>query len=602
MSQVLQPWRKQSLRTQILVFVVLVSVLIVALMGAALFYSTSAIITGEASDATAMAIDGGGHQLEMFVDQLKGITGILVENPQVRRYFGLPEPETGALSGDRDDIDALIASLLHANTNIVSIFLVGADGWIITNETDLDMSFTGSIQDQEWYKAALASDMPILTSARMQDFSMDKEGWVISLGREIMDDQNQPAGILRIDLKYQAIESVLRSLDLGANGYAFILNDDGQVVYHRDPTFFASEEKRQQLLHVLDMPDPELIKQGRLIHKYHLTNADWLLVGVASLDGVARMQRDIFVVLWILGSILFMVTLISISLFARRVTQPIRRLEQAMAEVEQSLSILDGKAGQDMPLISTDVAGSAEIESLSHHFQSMMERIRSLMAEIRRQEQVLRRSELDTLYSQVNPHFLYNTLDTIVWLAELGSIDRVIATCKAMARYFRLSLRGGSTTTTVRNELDHVRQYLLIQKERYQEKLSFEITADESLMDISMPRILLQPLVENAINHGIRRLPGNGLIQITAAAAGDADLLLSVHDNGPGFDRAVPVQRNDPERLGGIGLQNVAERVRLYYGDGYGLTIESEPGVGSTVSLRLKKNPANGWIIKNPAD
>ena len=597
MKPVLTPWRKKSLRSQILVFVVLVSVLIVALMGSALFYSTSAIITGEASDATAMAIDGGGHQLEMFVDQLKGITGLLVENPQVRRYFGQPEPQPETPGGDRrdrDDIDALVASLLHANANIVSIFLVGADGRIITNETDLDMSFTGSIQDQEWYQAALASDMPILTSARMQEFSMDKEGWVISLGREIMDDRNQPAGILRIDLKYQAIESVLRSLDLGANGYAFILNDAGQVVYHRDPAFFADEVKRQQLLHVLDMPDPELIKQGRLIHKYHLANTDWLLVGVASLDGVARMQRDIFVVLWILGSVLFMVTLISISLFARRVTQPIRRLEQAMAEVEKSLSIIDSQAGQDLPAISVDGAGSAEIESLSRHFQSMMERIRTLMAEIRRQEQVLRRSELDTLYSQVNPHFLYNTLDTIVWLAELGSMDRVISTCKAMARYFRLSLRGGSTTTTVRDELDHVRQYLLIQKERYQEKLSFEIAADENLLDINLPRILLQPLVENAINHGIRRLPGNGLIRIAATDLGETDFRLSVQDNGPGFDDAVSVQRTDPERLGGIGLQNVAERVRLYYGDGYGLTIESEPGSGATVSLRLRKKPAGG--------
>jgi len=155
-----------------------------------------------------------------------------------------------------------------------------------------------------------------------------------------------------------------------------------------------------------------------------------------------------------------------------------------------------------------------------------------------------------------------------------------------MASFFRLSLRGGSELTTVRDELEHVRQYLLIQKERYQEKLSFEIQADERLQELSIPKIILQPLVENAIHHGIRSLRGKGLIRIKTEKT-EEGILLSVEDNGLGFDTKVPLKRDESARLGGVGLQNVDERIKLYYGDDYGLDLESTPGKGTKVKLRL---------------
>lgn len=572
----MKPWRLWGIRTQILVFYLAATLFIVGAMGLALFFSTTRIVSQEVAKTTATAIDKSGRQLEMYIDQLKGLSDLLAESPQVHRYFDQSSPDDVA-GDERRDIERMIQGMLNTNPEIASIILIGAKGQLITNEQNLEMHYSGDIQDQEWYQEALGSTMPILTSARMQEFSMDKDNWVISLGRELTD-QNQEKkhlGVLRIDLKYDAIESILKDMSLGQEGYSYILNQSQQVVYHPNPQYFSQEEKRLELIDMLEMEGNELSREYKLTHRYDLNNSDWVLVGVASLDGVRRMETEIIIVLVVLGSVLLLAAFGSSAIYASSVARPIRQLEKAMEEVEKGS-------------LATEVAvvGSAEIASLSTHFLSMLDRIRELMQEIRSKEQFLRASELKTLYSQINPHFLYNTLDTIVWLAEFGNTERVISVSKAMARFFRLSLRGGSETTTVRDELDHVRQYLFIQKERYQDKLSYEIQAEDGLMDISIPKILLQPLVENAIYHGLRKMPGGGMIRITARKGEKEDLFLAVEDNGGGFEDAE--KGKDPLRLGGVGLKNVAERIRLYYGEDYGLSIANRPGQGATIILRLK--------------
>ena len=571
----MKKWYSFSLRTQILTFYIIGIAVIVIVMGTTLFYSTSRIITKEVAKTTETAIDKSGSQLEMYIDRLKGLSDLLAENPQICRYFGQDHINWKEHQNDKSDIEALITSILKSDKEIESIILVGADGRIITNEKKLNMNFAGNVREQEWYKDTLKEMMPILTSAKMQEFSMDKNNWVISLGHEIKNEQGQHIGILRIDLKYKAVEAILKDLNLGVKGFAFIMNSKNQVVYHKDTSYFRDNKKRLELLNIIKMKDIELSRLQMLVHRYKLNNTDWLLVGVSTLDSAVQMQNDIIIALWILGTIMLIFALGSSSLFASNVSKPVRKLEKIMTQVE------DGIFNADFSII-----GSAEIESLSKHFKSMMKEIQKLMDEIRVKEKSLRLSEIKTLHSQINPHFLYNTLDTIVWMAELGDMAKVVSVSKAMASFFRLSLRGGSELTNVRDELEHVKQYLLIQKERYQDKLSFEIHADESLYDVSIPKIILQPLVENSIYHGIRNLTGMGKIIIEAVKT-DNGLIFTVEDNGIGFDVGVPRKNESASLLGGVGLQNVDERIRLYYGDGFGLDITSTIGKGTKVILKL---------------
>jgi two-component system sensor histidine kinase YesM len=518
----------------------------------------------------------------MYIDDLKGLSLLLVESPAVVRYFSGP----GGSTEDLSDIEAQLASILSANPEICSLFLIGTDGRVVTNEKGLDMAALDDLKSQDWYKAALGGGMPVLTSARMQEFTMDRDSWVVSLGRELSDGAGRSVGSLRIDLKYDALSAILSRLDLGVRGTAFLVGADDRMVYHRDPSYFTDDEKRTDLLRKLDMPASELSRSGLLLHVHPLANADWRLVGLASLDGVARMQRDIVLVLWGLGSVLLLLALGITGVFVRSISNPVQRLEQAMAQVEIGMP---GMASALTGALEEGPMGSAEIAELTRHFRRMLERIRSLVEEIRDKDASLHAAELQTLYSQVNPHFLYNTLDTIVWLAELGDRERVVSTCQSLARYLRLSLHGGSNRTTVREELDLVRQYLLILKERYGDRLDFNVSADESLLDLVIPGILLQPIVENAIQHGVRLLPSGGRVDVSAVPEGES-ILLSVHDNGPGFDPSVPVLRSEADRFRGVGLQNVSERIRLTYGDAGGLSIRSAPGEGTTVELRLGRD------------
>ena len=430
--------------------------------------------------------------------------------------------------------------------------------------------------EQDWYKDAINSKMPVLTSARMQEFSMDKDNWVISIGREIIDEENNHIGVIRIDLHYNAIEKVLSNLNLGNEGFAFVINEKEEVVYHNDSLYFTDPDKKSELIHILEMQDKELSKENILTHSYQLKNADWLLVGVSVLDSVVKIQKDIILSLLIFESIFLLIAFGISAMFSASISRPIKSLEEIMESFNYKNMTTD-----------FEVKGSAEISNLSVHFKSMIERIRNLLEEVKANEKLIRSSELKVLYSQINPHFLYNTLDTIVWMAELGDTEKVVHLSKAMATFFRLSLSGQNDMTTIKNELEHVRQYLTIQKERYQDKLSFEIFHDKSMEEIQIPKIILQPIVENSIFHGIRKLHRNGKILINAFKENN-HIIFTIEDNGVGYDTSKKTSIKETVPLGGVGLKNVEERIRLYYGKDSGISISSKEGKGTIVRISIK--------------
>ena len=576
------PDRLRSIRTQISMYFVVITVLIIAVMGLSLFYTLSGIISAEVAKATSMAINKSANYLELYLDQIKGVSRLLAENPQTRRLFSESVTASEAYKAYKADVEQQISTVLQMNKEIISIILVGRDGRLVTNERQLEMGLSHNMMDEPWYKEALGKDsMPVLTSARMRDFSIDKDDWVISLSREIKGERGEHLGVLLIDFKYDVIKRNLSGLDLGRNGFAFIINDRGEVVYHKDTAYFQNDAKRLELIRMLDMPKNQLADEFKLIHSYHLVNADWMLVGVASLDGIIRMQQDMMHLMLILGAVMLICFLASTFYFSRRVTAPLLKLQRAMDSVEK-----------DMMDLEISAVGGIEAENLARHFNKMVLRIRSLLAEIVEKEKYLRSYELRALHSQINPHFLYNTLDTIVWMAEFKDSEKVIAITKALARFFRLSLGDGAVTTTLRDEIDHVRQYLFIQKERYESKLGYDIQVDDSILDVEIPKIILQPIVENAVYHGIRPLASGGMLTIEAYPL-DEDIVFKIKDNGIGFDTSKlseETQTNGERlRLGGVGINNVDKRLKLYYGEGYGLSVNSRPGEGTEVTIVMRR-------------
>ena len=247
--------------------------------------------------------------------------------------------------------------------------------------------------------------------------------------------------------------------------------------------------------------------------------------------------------------------------------------------------------------------GSYEIKHLGKSIGDMAAQIRLLMNDIVTEHEAKRKQEFDTLQSQINPHFLYNTLDIIVWMIENEQKAEAVKVVTALARFFRISLSKGKSIITVRDELEHVRNYLMIQHMRFKNKFSYTIEAEDEVTELASLKLMLQPLVENAIYHGMEFMDGDGEIVLRAWKEGD-ELYFEVRDNGLGMTKEQvenlfsSASHAVSTKGSGIGVKNVNERIKLYFGEEYGLTIESEPDEGTAIRIHLPAVPYSEVLEK----
>ncbi|MCA1054935.1 sensor histidine kinase [Rossellomorea aquimaris] len=568
----MKQWLK-SLRAQIFLFTMLISIITISILGIIVYFGSSKVVLQQSIQTSKMAVEKGSASVGMYIERLNVLSELLAKDPSTKQALS-SEDRSG-----ESNLNTIINNVLDSDPNIQSVIVIGKDGYVMSNEKDLNMTLSSDMMKEKWYTAALKErGIPVLTSARMQKFSMDQDNWVISISREVRDESGQHLGVVLLDIQYKGIEDAFHDLMLGQNGYAFILNNSGELVYHRDPSYFTDKGKKQELLDIWKSKEGYDGANNTLVHKANIQNSDWVLVGVSSLDGLSQVRKQLLGTILIVGIGLFVLVLIVTPLVAKRITNPIHRLEKAMQKVQHG--VLD---------VHVTESGIAEVEHLSKHFNVMTKEIKRLLKDIEQKEKDLRSYELSVLRGQINPHFLYNTLDTIVWMAEFNDSERVIMVTKALAQFFQLSLSGGNEFTTIENELNHVKQYLIIQKERYGEKLNYTIDADQEILEVKIPKIILQPLIENAIYHGIREKSVNGHIQISAKKD-ESSIKLIVEDDGVGFDPQTRLEQVSDEqsiRLGGIGIRNVDDRLKLYYGEEYGVTVDSVVGVGTRVVVVL---------------
>lgn len=563
----------QKIQVQMALYILTLGFIILTLSGSILYFSISNIILEESIANAKSSIEKTGNYVDHYIRQLKSLSLLLAEDSNVEAYFSDENLDS------EDAIDKLIRTTLKGNPFIRSVTFVGKNGSILSNEESLHMSTSYDMMKEEWYVKAISDEMPVLTSARQQTFNMDKDNWVISLSRELKNTQGENIGVLLLDMDYTFLEDTLQNLDLGNEGYAFILNKENQVVYHKDASYFMNQEKQAELTQLLKGKKGYDSKSNTLIQSNSLLNCQWYLVGVSSLDRLYQVKRQVIEALLLTSIILFVSVGFLGSFMASKITNPIRLLEKAMTDLEDGL--------KEVPIQEN---GCYEAKSLSLHFNSMVNKISMLMEDVAEQQRSIKNYEIKVLQSQINPHFLYNTLDTIVWMAEFNDSEKVIAITKALANFFRLSLSGGSELTTLHHEMKHVEDYLFIQQQRYGDALQYSINYHDEQKDIEIPKIILQPFVENAIYHGLKNKGGK--IDITAHLS-HHDLLITIKDNGMGFD--VNASNNESKakhvKLGGVGISNVSQRLKLYYGSDYGVSIESKPGSGTTVTLKLKEQP-----------
>ena len=446
-------------------------------------------------------------------------------------------------------------------------------------------------EDEEWFVNALNKTENIHFTLphvqKMFEKGDNSYNWVISMSRavEITVGGSTEQAVLLIEMAYQGLEEVLDEVTLGNGGYIYLMDSNGDIIWHPKFELIASGRVKENNLVAAGYDDGsrEEVFNGtrQTVVTKTVGYTGWKLVGVIKGTGISlNMLKTRLFIVFVILLIIFIVILIN-SYISFRVTNPIRELEKSVKELEE------GNLDADIYM-----GGSYEVQHLGKSVQDMKFRIKGLMQDIVSEHEEKRKSEFDSLQAQINPHFLYNTLDIIVWQIENEKQSEAVHTVTALARFFRLSLGKGKNIVTVRDEIDHVKNYLMIQHMRFKNKFDYEFDIAEDVLELPSLKLMLQPLVENAIYHGMEFMDGDGMIMVKAWRKED-ELYLSVADNGLGMteDKVEMILTGESTsgngRGSGIGVKNVNERIKLYFGEAYGLTIDSEPDEGTTVIIHL---------------
>lgn len=490
-----------------------------------------------------------------------------------------------------DDIKKGMNLIYVNNDNMIDdIALISGKGELIESMPALRLKDNSNVLEKDFFKKSMAESeyinfsMPHIRD--LFDRNESSYSWVISLSRavEVTDEGKATQALLLINLNYRYFEEIFSNVNLGNGGYVYLTNDRGDIIWHPKQNEIYSGRFNEDNKYAATLKDgitvENLSGKNLTLNVRTIGYTGWKLVGVTpsaalGIDGI----KFRFFVLFVADLFLFLLAMIN-AFISDKISNPIKRLDGSVREIESG--------NLDVEIVPS---GSYEVEHLGKSIKNMLGRIKVLMSDLVAEHNAKRKSEFDTLQSQINPHFLYNTLDIIVWMIENENSDKAVNIVTALAKFFRISLSKGKNIITVKDEVEHVRNYLMIQNMRFKNRFEYSIDVDEKVLSYSSLKLMLQPLVENAIYHGMEFMDGDGEIDVKVFKEDDS-LYFTITDNGLGMseDMVETLLSKDfvPSKKGsGIGVKNVNERIKLYFGSEYGLKVESEPDEGTKITIHL---------------
>lgn len=485
-----------------------------------------------------------------------------------------------------DELKQQIDVIMKTRNDIVALAVFSENGELISGAPLYNVKSGSVIKAQDWFTSPLKEPANLyFSSPHVQNIFESHHSWVISLSREIWFNINgkREKGVLLVDMNFNSIDQLCQNARLGNRGYIFIVDSDSNIVYHPQQQLInaglKSEDTEGIKTHVFGRYYDHFNGEERLITIEPIEYCRWRTVGIAYMDEIVTSKNQIEdFILWALLLEIIFIFIIS-AFISTRISNPIKKLERSMKLVEQG--IMD---------INIDVKGEAEVVQLSKAYNLMLQKIRSLMDQIVAEQETKRKSEFEVLQAQINPHFLYNTLNSVVRMMGSSRNEEAITMITSISKLFRISLSKGKSIITVQEEIEHVRNYLIIQSLRYKNKFTFDIQAEDEVLECRTIKLILQPIVENSIYHGLEHLFIEGKILVTASKA-DGKLLFQITDNGLGIRRPVlediMAGTHKSKEGSGVGLVNIQQRIQLYYGKPYGIEVESEPEAGTTVKIWL---------------
>ena len=403
--------------------------------------------------------------------------------------------------------------------------------------------------------------------------------WVVTMTARL--DEGGEAAWVSLDLSFSSLSSYINNVGIGTRGYCFLLDAGGNIIYHPQQQLIYSGLKSEDTA-ALAALDDGVYDNGTVITCVNsVEDSGWRVVGVSYVDElVDRNMAEMMQLSALLGALVLGGAVLTSWLLSRLLGRPLRGLAAAMESFEKDAD----------HFTYHPVGGTREVQELSASFSHMVGRIQQLMVTVRQEEVNLRKTELKALQAQINPHVLYNTLDSIAWMCEQGQNADAVRMVHALARLFRISISKGHELIPIAREIEHAESYLQIQKYRYKNRFTYHFEVDPGCLDYLCNKITLQPIIENAINHGLDLMVEEGHITVEVCPDGQ-DILFRVRDDGVGMtpEQVAAILNKGPSDRTGIGIKNVNDRLKIYFGKQYGLRIDSVPDEGTCVEIRMPK-------------
>ena len=561
---------------------VLILSAVVIVTGVSMNFTNTSIFENS-SEYTHTIIQQMNQNIDSYIDYMENIAYLISSNDDVQEYLFADEVDNEG----RYRILNQLQTILDSRSDIRNVGVISKNGRMLINDGSKSINQDLDLNTQDWYANALKSpNGPILTSSHVQHIISGERPWVITLSRGIRDrsGSGEKEGVFFIDLNYSAISELCDQSTVGTKGYAFILDAKGNIVYHPQQQQLYNELQTENISLIMKTKEDTVLtgmgNNGKLYSISRSYKTGWTVVDCTSVSELLRKSRQAQIVYVLTAVVLVIVALLFSRFMARSITLPIQKLCDTMKKVQEG------------DFSSTDVVVDSrnEIGSLTKSFDVMTHRIQELMEQNVHEQEQKRKSELKALQSQINPHFLYNTLDSIIWMAEGKKNEEVVLMTASLARLLRQSISNEDEEVPIANEVEYAKGYLTIQKMRYKDKLEFQIDVDSSILYIPLIKLVLQPIIENAIYHGLKYKESKGLL-IVKGFMKDGNAVLQVIDDGVGMDEETLAHIYDKHKVNyhsnGVGVYNVQKRLKLYYGDDYGITYKSEPGKGTIATITI---------------
>ena len=581
--------RSRSIRVTIAVSFSLVASISMILLGTVLyrqFFQQEAISTTEREE---QFLNQTRRALEDYLHNMRRTSDALY-------YIGIKNKDMTT-----DDITDEMNLLYESDKdNLVNIALYSSDGELIGSSPVSTQKKNIDVTAQSWFNSAIVGLENLHFSVphvqNLFDEAIGQYHWVISVSRMVeLNRAGYPQkGVLLVDMNFDSVSQLLDKANAdNMSGYIYLCDEKGDIIYHPRQKLLNSGLLMEDNAGMYSRSDGDyrytFNGEERITIIKTVSYTGWKLVSVIPISTFrVSLDKMQYVVVLMLSIAILGIVLVN-QLVTARITRPIMRLEDAVRDME---------SGNLYPVIHQE--GPREVAHLSHTLSRSVMTIRQLMDDLVAEQEEKRKSELDALQSQINPHFLYNALDSVVWLIEGERYQDAVYTVKELANLMRVSISHGRNVIPVSDEIRHAKSYMNIQNIRYRNTFDVEFDIDEEIMSACTVKLIVQPLLENAIYYGVKGMEDDAEIRIRGYKK-DGDVYIDVSDNGIGMPPEQVEVLLDPRRSeeyrkahetgmrhgNGVGLINVDMRIRLLYGENYGLLIESEPDEGTTMSIHI---------------